>query len=97
RRRVSSVLTSSEHQMLLEKIRELPDLEAADEEAEAFARAATAYDPPAVLCGDVVGAIDVSAFGFSVDAAPPEAATSGDDILRRLDDLAAEVEWSTQR
>ncbi|KAK3278332.1 hypothetical protein CYMTET_13720 [Cymbomonas tetramitiformis] len=65
--------------------------EAADDGAEAFARAATAYGPPAVLCGGVVGGIDVSAYGFSVAAAPPVAATSGDDILQRLDDLAAEV------
>ncbi|KAK3276196.1 hypothetical protein CYMTET_15713 [Cymbomonas tetramitiformis] len=65
--------------------------EAADDGAEAFARAATAYGPPAVLCGGVVGGIDVSAYGFSVDAAPPATATSGDDILQRLDDLAAEV------
>ncbi|KAK3237592.1 hypothetical protein CYMTET_52350 [Cymbomonas tetramitiformis] len=65
--------------------------EAADAGAEAFARAATAYAPPAVLCGGVVGAIDVSAYGFSVDAAPPMTATPGDDILQRLDDLVAEV------
>ncbi|KAK3274180.1 hypothetical protein CYMTET_17625 [Cymbomonas tetramitiformis] len=65
--------------------------EAADDGAEAFARAATAYGPPAVLCGGVVGGIDVSAYGFSVDAAPPVTATPGDDILQRLDDLAAEV------
>ncbi|KAK3272567.1 hypothetical protein CYMTET_19150 [Cymbomonas tetramitiformis] len=62
-----------------------------DDGAEAFARAATAYGPPAVLCGGVVGGIDVSAYGFSVDAVTPVAGTSGDDILQRLDDLAAEV------
>ncbi|KAK3251013.1 hypothetical protein CYMTET_39643 [Cymbomonas tetramitiformis] len=65
--------------------------EAADDGAEAFARAATAYGPPAVLCGGVVGGIDVSAYGFSVDAVTPVAGTSGDDILQLLDDLAAEV------
>ncbi|KAK3245606.1 hypothetical protein CYMTET_44830 [Cymbomonas tetramitiformis] len=65
--------------------------EAADDGAEAFARAATVYGPPAVLCGGVVGGIDVSAYGFSVDAVTPVAETSGDDILQRLDDLAAEV------
>ncbi|KAK3261371.1 hypothetical protein CYMTET_29719 [Cymbomonas tetramitiformis] len=65
--------------------------EAADDGAEAFARAATAYGPPAVLCGGVVGGIDVSAYGFSVNAVAPVAGTSGDDILQRLDDLAAEV------
>ncbi|KAK3240893.1 hypothetical protein CYMTET_49297 [Cymbomonas tetramitiformis] len=58
--------------------------EAADDGAEAFARAATAYGPPAVLCGGVVGGIDVSAYGFSVDAVTPVAGTSGDDILQRL-------------
>ncbi|KAK3284529.1 hypothetical protein CYMTET_7825 [Cymbomonas tetramitiformis] len=65
--------------------------EAADDGTEAFARAATAYGPPAVLCGGVVGGIDVSAYGFSVDTVTPVAGTSGDDILQRLDDLAAEV------
>ncbi|KAK3240439.1 hypothetical protein CYMTET_49717 [Cymbomonas tetramitiformis] len=65
--------------------------EAADEGADAFARAATVYGPPAVLCGGVVGGIDVSAYGFSVDAEPPVTGTPGQDILRRLDDLAAEV------
>ncbi|KAK3284528.1 hypothetical protein CYMTET_7824 [Cymbomonas tetramitiformis] len=65
--------------------------EAEDDGTEAFARAATAYGPPAVLCGGVVGGIDVSAYGFSVDAMTPVAGTSGDDILQRLDDLAAEA------
>ncbi|KAK3270073.1 hypothetical protein CYMTET_21514 [Cymbomonas tetramitiformis] len=65
--------------------------EAADDGVEAFARAATAYGPPAVLCGGVVGGIDVSAYGFSVDAAPTVTATAGGDILQRLDDFAAEV------
>ncbi|KAK3245050.1 hypothetical protein CYMTET_45363 [Cymbomonas tetramitiformis] len=65
--------------------------EAADEGADAFARAATVYGPPAVLCGGVVGGIDVSAYGFSVDAVPPVTGTPGEDILQRLDDLAAEV------
>ncbi|KAK3267447.1 hypothetical protein CYMTET_23988 [Cymbomonas tetramitiformis] len=65
--------------------------EAAGDGAEAFARAATAYGPPAVLCGGVVGGIDVSAYGFSVGAVTPVAGTSGDDILQRLDDLAAKV------
>ncbi|KAK3285556.1 hypothetical protein CYMTET_6851 [Cymbomonas tetramitiformis] len=70
--------------------------EAADDGAEAFARAATAYGPPAVLCGGVVGGIDVSAYGFSVGAVTPVAGTSGDDILQRLGDLAAEVDAAVE-
>ncbi|KAK3249812.1 hypothetical protein CYMTET_40776 [Cymbomonas tetramitiformis] len=61
---------------------------AADDGAESFARAAAAYGPPAVLCAGAVGGIDVSAYGFTVEQQP---ASEGDDILRRLDDLAAEV------
>ncbi|KAK3248587.1 hypothetical protein CYMTET_41946, partial [Cymbomonas tetramitiformis] len=49
---------------------------------------APAYGPPAVLCAGAVGGIDVSAYGFTVEQQP---ASEGDDILRRLDDLAAEV------
>ncbi|KAK3250945.1 hypothetical protein CYMTET_39705 [Cymbomonas tetramitiformis] len=62
--------------------------QAADDGAESFARAAAAYGPPAVLCAGAVGGIDVSAYGFTVEQQP---ASDGDDILRRLDDLAAEV------
>ncbi|KAK3285106.1 hypothetical protein CYMTET_7272 [Cymbomonas tetramitiformis] len=62
--------------------------QAADDGAESFARAAAAYGPPAVLCAGAVGGIDVSAYGFTVEQQP---ASEGDDILRRLDDLAAEV------
>ncbi|KAK3250448.1 hypothetical protein CYMTET_40178 [Cymbomonas tetramitiformis] len=49
---------------------------------------ALVYGPPAVLCAGAVGGIDVSAYGFTVEQQP---ASEGDDILRRLDDLAAEV------
>ncbi|KAK3273177.1 hypothetical protein CYMTET_18569 [Cymbomonas tetramitiformis] len=62
--------------------------QAADDGAESFARAAAAYGPPAVLCAGAVGGIDVSAYGFTVEQQPD---SEGDDILRRLDDLAAEV------
>ncbi|KAK3280605.1 hypothetical protein CYMTET_11564 [Cymbomonas tetramitiformis] len=62
--------------------------QATDDGAESFARAAAAYGPPAVLCAGAVGGIDVSAYGFTVEQQP---ASEGDDILRRLDDLAAEV------
>ncbi|KAK3233880.1 hypothetical protein CYMTET_55855 [Cymbomonas tetramitiformis] len=61
--------------------------EAADDGAEAFARAATAYGPPAVLCGGVVGGIDVSAYGFSVDAVTPVAA--GGDASALVCDTAS--------
>ncbi|KAK3289196.1 hypothetical protein CYMTET_3357 [Cymbomonas tetramitiformis] len=62
--------------------------QAADDGAESFARAAAAYGPPAVLSAGAVGGIDVSAYGFAVEQQPD---SEGDDILRRLDDLAAEV------
>ncbi|KAK3242872.1 hypothetical protein CYMTET_47448 [Cymbomonas tetramitiformis] len=62
--------------------------QAADDGADSFARAAAVYGPPAVLCAGAVGGIDVSAYGFTVEQQP---ASEGDDILRRLDDLAAEV------
>ncbi|KAK3236139.1 hypothetical protein CYMTET_53706 [Cymbomonas tetramitiformis] len=75
--------------------------QAVDDGAESFARAATAYGPPAVLCalcllpGDIcagaVGGIDVSAYGFAVEQQSASDEPVGDDILRRLDDLAAEV------
>ncbi|KAK3240928.1 hypothetical protein CYMTET_49263 [Cymbomonas tetramitiformis] len=61
---------------------------AADDGAEAFARAAAAYGPPAVLSAGAVGGIDVSAYGFTVEQQPT---SEGDSILQRLDDLAAEV------
>ncbi|KAK3237775.1 hypothetical protein CYMTET_52176 [Cymbomonas tetramitiformis] len=64
---------------------------ATDDGAEAFARAAAAYGPPAVLCAGAVGGIDVSAYGFAVEQQSPPGEPVGDDILRRLDDLAAEV------
>ncbi|KAK3233514.1 hypothetical protein CYMTET_56200 [Cymbomonas tetramitiformis] len=66
-------------------------VKAADDGAEAFARAAKAYGPPAVLSAGAVGGIDVSAYGFAVEQLPPPDEPAGDDILRRLDDLAAEV------
>ncbi|KAK3282355.1 hypothetical protein CYMTET_9913 [Cymbomonas tetramitiformis] len=61
---------------------------AADDGAEAFARAAAAYGPPAVLSAGAVGGIDVSAYGFTVEQQP---SSEGESILQRLDDLAAEV------
>ncbi|KAK3233496.1 hypothetical protein CYMTET_56219 [Cymbomonas tetramitiformis] len=65
--------------------------QAADDGAESFARAAAAYGPPAVLCAGAVGGIDVSAYGFAVEQQSASDEPVGDDILRRLDDLAAEV------
>ncbi|KAK3288394.1 hypothetical protein CYMTET_4129 [Cymbomonas tetramitiformis] len=65
--------------------------QAADDGAESFARAAAAYGPPAVLCAGAVGGIDVSAYGFAVEQQSASVEPVGDDILRRLDDLAAEV------
>ncbi|KAK3284283.1 hypothetical protein CYMTET_8056 [Cymbomonas tetramitiformis] len=62
--------------------------QATDDGADSFARAAAVYGPPAVLCAGAVGGIDVSAYGFTVEQQP---ASEGDDILRRLDDLAVEV------
>ncbi|KAK3262686.1 hypothetical protein CYMTET_28470 [Cymbomonas tetramitiformis] len=44
--------------------------------------------PRCFVCAGAVGGIDVSAYGFTVEQQP---ASEGDDILRRLDDLAAEV------
>ncbi|KAK3246251.1 hypothetical protein CYMTET_44209 [Cymbomonas tetramitiformis] len=41
--------------------------QAADDGAGSFARATTAYGPPAVLCAGAVGGIDVSAYGFAVE------------------------------
>ncbi|KAK3273427.1 hypothetical protein CYMTET_18334 [Cymbomonas tetramitiformis] len=64
--------------------------QAADDGAESFARAAAAYGPPAVLCAGAVGGIDVSAYGFAVEQQSASDEPVGDDILRRLDDLAAE-------
>ncbi|KAK3262724.1 hypothetical protein CYMTET_28431 [Cymbomonas tetramitiformis] len=64
--------------------------EAADDGPEAFARAASAYGPPAVLSAGGVGGIDVSAYGFSVQ--PTADNTDGEDILRRLDALTSEVQ-----
>ncbi|KAK3246961.1 hypothetical protein CYMTET_43527 [Cymbomonas tetramitiformis] len=54
-------------------------------------RAAAAHGPPAVLCAGAVGGIDVSAYGFAVEQQSASDEPVGDDILRRLDDLAAEV------
>ncbi|KAK3242821.1 hypothetical protein CYMTET_47492 [Cymbomonas tetramitiformis] len=64
--------------------------EAADDGPEAFARAASAYGPPAVLSAGGVGGIDVSAYGFSVQ--PTADSTDDEDILRRLDALTSEVQ-----
>ncbi|KAK3249461.1 hypothetical protein CYMTET_41118 [Cymbomonas tetramitiformis] len=65
--------------------------QAADDGAESFARAAAAYGPPAVLCAGAVGGIDVSAYGFAVEQESASDEPVGDGILRRLDDVAAEV------
>ncbi|KAK3242209.1 hypothetical protein CYMTET_48080 [Cymbomonas tetramitiformis] len=64
--------------------------EAADDGPEAFARAASAYGPPAVLSAGGVGGIDVSAYGFSVQ--PAADSVDDEDILRRLDALTSEVQ-----
>ncbi|KAK3263205.1 hypothetical protein CYMTET_27978 [Cymbomonas tetramitiformis] len=64
--------------------------EAADDGPEAFARAASAYGPPAVLSAGGVGGIDVSAYGFSVQ--PTADSTDDEDFLRRLDALTSEVQ-----
>ncbi|KAK3283538.1 hypothetical protein CYMTET_8770 [Cymbomonas tetramitiformis] len=45
--------------------------QAADDGAEAFARATTTDGPPAVLCAGAVGGIDVPAYGFAVEQLPP--------------------------
>ncbi|KAK3241206.1 hypothetical protein CYMTET_49012 [Cymbomonas tetramitiformis] len=69
--------------------------EAADDGPEAFARAASAYGPPAVLSAGGVGGIDVSVYGFSVQ---PAADGAGDeDILRRLDALTTEVQAAQEK
>ncbi|KAK3283151.1 hypothetical protein CYMTET_9135 [Cymbomonas tetramitiformis] len=69
--------------------------EAADDGPEAFARAASAYGPPAVLSAGGDGGIDVSAYGFSVQ--PAAASTDDDDILRRLDALTSEVQAAQEK
>ncbi|KAK3280058.1 hypothetical protein CYMTET_12080 [Cymbomonas tetramitiformis] len=62
-----------------------------DDGPEAFACAASAYGPPAVLsAGGTVGGIDVSAYGFSVVPQTPDD-SADDDILRRLGVLTAEA------
>ncbi|KAK3239538.1 hypothetical protein CYMTET_50542 [Cymbomonas tetramitiformis] len=66
--------------------------EAADDGPEAFARAASAYGPPAVLSA---GGIDVSAYGFSVQPAADDA--DDEDILRRLDALTTEVQDAQEK
>ncbi|KAK3242087.1 hypothetical protein CYMTET_48204 [Cymbomonas tetramitiformis] len=70
--------------------------EAADDGPEAFARAASAYGPPAVLSAGGIGGIDVSAYGFSVPP-PPSGGTDDEDILRRLDALTSEVQAAQEQ
>ncbi|KAK3240760.1 hypothetical protein CYMTET_49421 [Cymbomonas tetramitiformis] len=70
--------------------------EAADDGPEAFARAASAYGPPAVLSAGGIGGIDVSAYGFSVPP-PPSGGTDDEDILRRLDALTSEVQAAQEK
>ncbi|KAK3269408.1 hypothetical protein CYMTET_22149 [Cymbomonas tetramitiformis] len=69
--------------------------EAADDDPEAFARAASAYGPPAVLSAGGIGGIDVSAYGFSVQPAADGA--NDEDILRRLDALTTEVQAAQEK
>ncbi|KAK3252471.1 hypothetical protein CYMTET_38234 [Cymbomonas tetramitiformis] len=69
--------------------------EAADDGPEAFARAASAYGPPAVLSAGGIGGIDVSAYGFSVQPAADGA--DDEDILRRLDALTTEVQAAQEK
>ncbi|KAK3241232.1 hypothetical protein CYMTET_48983 [Cymbomonas tetramitiformis] len=70
--------------------------EAADDGPEAFARAASAYGPPAVLSAGGIGGIDVSAYGFSVPP-PPSGGPDDEDILRRLDALTSEVQAAQEK